>query len=188
MPGGQMDPNMNPQYFMKNNGMDSSMVGMNGMRPPSSHPTSGFNTTGMTPNQQQMAHQQQAQRQLATGNWQAGPNGNMIPGPNQGAPQQNVGQGTPQQRPMAPPAAPGATNGRTNPSSPQQNAAPPTPQQGNKAVPKKKNEAKETKAKVNFFALMDFFVEMLTLMTAGCKEGNRRNDWCYTVRRLRART
>jgi len=88
----------------------------------------------------------QGQRQQSVnGNWQAGPNGQMIPGP-QGGPQQVMGQGG-QQRPMAPPAAPAVTNGRTQPPSPQQNAAPPTPQQGNKAAPKKKNDAKDSKAK-----------------------------------------
>lgn len=158
MAGGQMDPNMNQQYFMKN-GMDPTMVGgamPNGMRPPSSHPAGGFNAQAMAANQMNMA--QQGQRQQPNGNWQAGPNGQMIPGPGQGGPQQVMGQGTPQQRPMAPPAAPGnVPNGRTQPSSPQQNAAPPTPQQGNKPNPKKKNDTKETKAKVNLFALMDFF-------------------------------
>jgi hypothetical protein len=94
----------------------------------------------------------------------------MVANPSQGAPQQIMG--TPPQRNMPPPMAPAANtnpNDRTQPSFPQ-TAAPPTPQQGNKANPKKKNETKETKAKVNFLALMDIFVEMLTLMTAGYKE------------------
>ncbi|PVH89217.1 hypothetical protein DL98DRAFT_402103, partial [Cadophora sp. DSE1049] len=143
LPGGQMDPNMNPQYF-KMNGMDPNMAGVmpNGMRPPSSHP-GGFNSQ-MTPQQMAMARQQQQQVQ----NWQ-GPNGQMIPQPAQGgAPQQNMG--TPQQRAMPPPSAPAANpaaNGRTQPPSPQQNPAPPTPSQTNKANPKKKAESKDSKAK-----------------------------------------
>ena len=147
MPGGQMDPNMAPQYF-KMNGMDPNMVGAmpNGMRPPSSHPGGGFNGQ-MTP--QQMAMAQQRQQAVANANWQTGPNGQMMPGPNQGGPQQPMGQGTPQQRAMPPPSAVPAgngANGRTQPSSPQQGAAPPTPSQGNKANPKKKNDSKENKA------------------------------------------
>jgi len=143
LPGGQMDPNMNPQYF-KMNGMDPNMAGVmpNGMRPPSSHP-GGFNSQ-MTPQQMAMARQQQQQVQ----NWQ-GPNGQMMPQPAQGgAPQQNMG--TPQQRAMPPPSAPAANpaaNGRTQPPSPQQNPAPPTPSQSNKANPKKKAESKDSKAK-----------------------------------------
>ena len=53
--------------------------------------------------------------------------------------------GTPQQRPMAPPAVPAAAqapNGRTQPSSPQQTPAPPTPSQAKKTNPKTKKEAK----------------------------------------------
>ncbi|KAK0103986.1 hypothetical protein ONS96_005091 [Cadophora gregata f. sp. sojae] len=143
LPGGQMDPNMNPQYF-KMNGMDPNMAGVmpNGMRPPSSHP-GGFNGQ-MTPQQMAMARQQQQQVQ----NWQ-GPNGQMMPQPaSGGAPQQNMG--TPQQRAMPPPSAPAANpaaNGRTQPPSPQQNPAPPTPSQTNKANPKKKAESKDSKAK-----------------------------------------
>lgn len=142
-----MDPNMAPQYF-KMNGMDPNMVGAmpNGMRPPSSHP-GGFVNGNMTT--QQMAMAQQQRQAAANTNWQTGPNGQIIPGPNQGQPPQPMGQGTPQQRAMPPPSAVpagSAANGRTQPSSPQQGAAPPTPQQGNKAAPKKKNDAKETKA------------------------------------------
>jgi len=149
----QMDPNMNPQYFVKN-GMDPNMAMPNGMRPPSSHPP-GFSAQGMTPNQMLIAQQAQQQR---NGNWQ-GPNGQMMPG--QGGPQQPMpqGQGTPQQRPMPPPAAPGAvTNGRTQPPSPQQNTnAPPTPQQGNKPNPKKtKTDAKDAKSKVNCLCVRAF--------------------------------
>ncbi|KAF8854160.1 hypothetical protein BDZ45DRAFT_706695 [Acephala macrosclerotiorum] len=151
LPGGPMDPSMNPQYFNKMNGMDPNMVaGMpNGMRPPSSHPGGAFN--GMTPQQISMARQQQAQQQQAVQNqWQAGPNGQMMPQPGaQGPPQQNMG--TPQQRNMPPPSVPAAgaaTNGRAT-SSPQQNPAPPTPSQTNKANPKKKaaTESKDSKAK-----------------------------------------
>jgi hypothetical protein len=152
MPGGQMDPNMSQQYFMKNGGMDPNMMPSN-MRPPSSHP-GGFNP-GMTPNQMQMAQQSSRQQQA---NWQNGQNGQMMTGPNQGGPQQPMGQGTPQQRPMPPPAAPVATtNGRTQPSSPQQNAAPPTPSQSNKAAPKKKADTKDAKTKVNLFALNGYY-------------------------------
>lgn len=148
LPGGPMDPNMNPQYFAKMNGMDPNMVGggmPNGMRPPSSHPGGGF-PQQMTP--QQIAMARQAQQQAAQG-WQPGPNGQMMPQPNPGAPQQAMG--TPQQRAMPPPSAPAtgaAANGRTQPSSPQQGAAaPPTPQQTNKGNPKKKAESKDSKAK-----------------------------------------
>jgi hypothetical protein len=61
----------------------------------------------------------------------------------------------------------GMRGGRTQPPSPQQNTAPPTPSQSNKANPKKKAESKDSKAKVYSIALNRFFVEMLTLMTAG---------------------
>lgn len=188
MAGAQMDPNMSQQYFLKN-GMDPNMVGAmpNGMRPPSSHPAGGFNAQGMAPNPMSMVQQAQRQQNV-NGNWQAGPNGQMMPIPAQGGPQQTMGQGTPQQRPMPPPAAPAAANGRTQTSSPQQNVAPPTPQQTNKANPKKKNDGKETKAKVNIFALIYYLVEMLTLMTAGYKEGKRHNHWCYAFRRVSTRT
>jgi hypothetical protein len=186
MPGGQMDPNMAAPYFkMTNGGMDPNMVGAmqaNRMQPPpSSHP-GGFQNA-LTPQQAAMVRQQ---ANNANGQW---PNGQMMPGPNQGAPQQNIaGPGTPQQRqmpPPAPPAAGAAANGRA-PSSPQQSAAPPTPQQGNKANPsKKKNESKETKAKVIHYCVKwSFFVEMLTLITADYKEGICRKPqrWCYTIR------
>ncbi|CAD6440371.1 6f878186-cc7d-4dcd-94b6-b3f306503f3c [Sclerotinia trifoliorum] len=136
--GGQMDGGMNPQFY-KIDGMNGNMM-QNGMRPPSSHP--GFNPQGMSQQQIMMARQQ-------AGNWQNGPNGGapMVANPSQGPPQ---AMGTPQQRNMPPPAAPAnaGVNGRTQPSSPQgSTAAPPTPQQSNKANPKKKNEAKETKTK-----------------------------------------
>lgn len=147
LPGSQMDPNMNPQYF-KMNGMDPNMVGgmPNGMRPPSSHPGGNFNNGGMTQQQQMMAARQAQQSQVQ--NWPTGPNGPMMAQPVQGGPQQNMG--TPQQRAMPPPSAPAnvATNGRTQPPSPQQNPAPPTPSQTNKANPKKKAETKDSKAKV----------------------------------------
>ncbi|TVY58290.1 Transcriptional activator somA [Lachnellula cervina] len=143
--GGAMDPNMDPKFYPMN-GMNPNMVpgGMpNGMRPPSSHPGAAFSS--------QMAQQQMAMaaRQQGGQNWQAGPNGQMVPQPNQGGPQQNMG--TPRQGAMPPPSAPAANptaNGRTQPSSPQQGtAAPPTPSQTNKANPKKKNETKSEKAK-----------------------------------------
>jgi hypothetical protein len=153
MPGTQMDPNMSQQYFMKN-GMDPNMVGAmpNGMRPPSSHPAGGFNPQGMAANQMTMA--QQAQRQQSVNGAWPGQNGQMMAGQPQGGPQQ-MGQNTPQQRPMPPPAAPGVVaNGRTQPSSPQQNAQPPTPQPSNKNNPKKgKGDTKDSKAKVNPIAL-----------------------------------
>ncbi|KUJ18053.1 uncharacterized protein LY89DRAFT_36187 [Mollisia scopiformis] len=151
LPGGPMDPTMNPQYFNKMNGMDPNMVagmGPNGMRPPSSHPGGAFNQ--MTPQQMMARQQQQAQQQAVQNQWQTGPNGQMIPQPGaQGPPQQNMG--TPQQRNMPPPSVPAggaAANGRAT-SSPQQNAAPPTPSQVNKANPKKKaaTESKDSKAK-----------------------------------------
>lgn len=138
MPGGQMDPSMNPQF----NGMNGLNMMPNGMRPPSSHPA-GFNGQ-MTPQQQQMVMARQAQQQSQAANgWQAGPNGaQMMPQGSQGPPQQ---MGTPQQRAMPPPSAPtagAAGAGRTQPSSPQQQgAAPPTPSQSNKANPKAKKDA-----------------------------------------------
>ena len=144
--GGQMDPNgMNQPYF--NGGMQ------NGMRPPSSHPAAG--RFQMTPQQMAMAQQQQVG---AVQGWQNGPNGQMMPQQGvQGGPQN---MGTPQQRAMPPPSAPAAgaaANGRTQPSSPQQNAAPPTPSQTNKANPKKKNESKDSKAKVYSIAFNGYF-------------------------------
>ncbi len=194
IPGGNpMDPSINPQYFkIGNNGIDPNMSGAmaNGMRPPSSHP-GGFNGQ-MTPQQLAMARQQQMQQGATVQNWQNGQNGQMMPQGAQGAPQQNMG--TPQQRAMLPPSAPAAgaaANGRPQPPSPQQNAAPPTPSQTNKANPtKKKAEPKDNKAKVYSIAFNGFFVEMLTLMTAGCKEGIRRKPqrWCNTVRRQRDRS
>lgn len=161
-PGGGMGymPGMDQPYFNngKINGMDPNMVAVgmpNGMRPPpSSHPGPGF-PPNMTQQQAVMARnmaqqQQQQQAQAAQqGGWQ-GPNGQMGQPP-QGTPQQQ-NMGTPQQRAMPPPSAPSAgpaANGRT-PSSPQQGAAPPTPQQANKAITKKKTEAKDSKAKVYF--------------------------------------
>jgi hypothetical protein len=149
MAGGQMDASMAANQYFKMSGMDPNMPGAmpNGMRPPSSHP-GGFN--GQI-NPQMAAIAAQRQQQVAAGaNWQPGPNGpnaQMMPGPNQG-PQQQMNQGTPQQRGMPPPSAPAAAaaNNRTQPSSPQQGAAPPTPQQGTKAISKKKNDGKETKA------------------------------------------
>lgn len=182
MTGAQMDPNMAAPYFNPN-----MVAGMqNNMRPPpSSHP--GF-TNQLTPQQLQMARQQNANP-----NWQGAQNGQMMPGANPAAPQQNMaGPGTPQQRQMPPPAAPAAaaaTNGRA-PGSPQQGAAPPTPQQSNKPNPKKKADAKDTKAKVNPFCTdTPLFLEMLTLMAAGYKEGLSRQSYCwrYTVRRFEPR-
>ncbi|EHK99933.1 putative LisH domain-containing protein [Glarea lozoyensis 74030] len=159
MPGNPMDPNnMNPKFYQMNGGMDPNMVAanmQNGMRPPSSHP-GGFNPLAQQQMQMQQAQrqqvavaQQQAQQQQANGqNW-VGPNGQqMVSQPSQGAPQQNIG--TPrQQNQMPPPSAPAGAvaNGRTQPSSPQSVAAPPTPNQANKANPKKKPDAKDTKAK-----------------------------------------
>ncbi|KAF4629675.1 hypothetical protein G7Y89_g8470 [Cudoniella acicularis] len=155
LPGNPMDPNLNPKFYQMN-GMDPNMVGggmPNGMRPPSSHPAGAFNNPmaqqQMMARQHQQAQQAQAQQQAGGQNWQAGPNGQMAQQPNQGASQQNMG--TPRQGAMPPPSAPAAgaaTNGRTQPSSPQQGtAAPPTPQQTNKAAPKKKTEPKDAKAK-----------------------------------------
>lgn len=151
MPG-QLDPNMNPQFYnkMTGNGMDPNVAGamQNGMRPPNPHP--GVFQNGMTQQQMMIARQQQMQQQGgAVPNWTQGPNGQMIPQGAQGAPQQNMG--TPQPRSMPPPSAPATgpvANGRTQPPSPQQNPAPPTPSQTNKANPKKKPEAKDNKAKV----------------------------------------
>ena len=147
--GGPMDPNAMGQQFF-NGGMP------NGMRPPSSHPAPGRFNNQITPQQMAMAQQQQAG---GVQNWQNGPNGQMMPQQGvQGAPQQNMG--TPQTRAMPPPSAPAAgaaATGRTQPSSPQQNAAPPTPSQTNKANPKKKNESKDSKAKVYSIAFNGYF-------------------------------
>jgi len=177
MQGGQMDPNMNPQYFKMTNGMDPNMVA--NMRPPSSHPGGGFNPQ-MTSQQQQMviARQQQAQQAqqqhqqaAAVQNWQqAGPNGQMMQQQAQGGPPQQA-MGTPQQRAMPPPpavAAGPAANGRTQPPSPQQNPAqPPTPSQANKANPKKKNETKDSKAKVYSIAFKWIFSRNVDIDDSG---------------------
>lgn len=167
---GNMDPSMNPQYFkIGNNGMDPNMARAmpNGMQPPSSHP-GGFQN-GMTTQQMAMTRQQQMQQGAAVQqNWTNGPNGQMMPQGAQGAPQQNMG--TPQQRAMPPPSAPAtgaATNGRTQPPSPQQNAAPPTPSQANKANPKKKAESKDSKAKVYSIALNGFFCRNVDIDDSG---------------------
>jgi hypothetical protein len=173
MPGGPMDPNgMNPQYFKMNGGMDPNMVSSmpNGMRPPSSHPAAGRFNNQMTPQQQMvMAQQQQQQQAGGVQNWPNGPNGQMMPQPGaQGTPQQTMG--TPQQRAMPPPSAPAtgaAANGRTQPPSPQQNAAPPTPSQTNKANPKKKNESKDSKAKVYSIALNGYFCGNVDIDNSG---------------------
>jgi len=170
LPGAGMDPNnVDPKFYPQMNGMNPGMVpgGMpNGMRPPSSHPGGGFG--GQMNQQQMMARQQQGQ------NWQ-GPNGQMVPQPNQGAPQQNMG--TPRQGAMPPPSAPAAnanTNGRTQPSSPQQTtAAPPTPSQTNKANPKKKGETKSEKAKVYSIALNVFFCRNVDIDDSGHKRRDR---------------
>jgi hypothetical protein len=156
--GGPMDPNgMAQQYF--NGGIP------NGMRPPSSHPAGRFNNQ-MTPQQMAMAQQQQAG---GVQNWQNGPNGQMMPQQGvQGAPQQNMG--TPQQRAMPPPSAPAtgaAANGRTQTNSPQQNAAPPTPSQTNKVNPKKKNESKDSKAKVYSIAFNGYFCGNVDIDNSG---------------------
>jgi hypothetical protein len=166
--GGTMDPSMNPQYF-KMNGMDPNMVGgmQNGMRPPSSHPGGGFGAQ-VTP-QQQMAMVRAQQAANGQQNWQNGPNGQVMPQPPQGAPQQQ-NMGTPQQRAMLPPSAPAAgaaANGRTQPSSPQLNAAPPTPQQTNKPPPKKKTESKDTKTKVYSIALNGYFCRNVDIDDSG---------------------
>lgn len=139
---GGMDPNLDPKFYQMNGMAQNMMPGAmtNGMRPPSSHPGGAF--AGQM-NPQQMAIARQGQ------NWQQGPNGQMVPGPNQATPQQNMG--TPRQGAMPPPSAPAANanaNGRTQPSSPQQApAAPPTPSQTNKANPKKKADKKADNAK-----------------------------------------
>jgi hypothetical protein len=185
MQGAQMDPNMAAPYF-KMNGMDPNMVGgmPNNMRPPSSHP--GF-TNQLTPQQLQMARQQNA-----NANWQGAQNGQMMPGANPGAPQQNMGgPGTPQQRQMPPPAAPAAataTNGRA-PGSPQQGAAPPTPQQANKPNPKKKNETKDSKAKVNPYCTDEFsFVGNVDIDGSGLQRRDPPPILMPVLRRLLNRT
>ncbi|KAF3359401.1 hypothetical protein VDGD_05618 [Verticillium dahliae] len=141
-----MDPSMAPNFFSKDmQNIGGNMVPgahMNGMRPHNGHPGQPFNGPQMNP-QQMMAARQQQQQGAPGGNpagqWQAAPNGQMVPpGPI---------QGTPQQRAMPPPSAPGPNTNRTNTSSPQQAAAaPPTPSQTNKAAPKKK-DTKNAKSK-----------------------------------------
>lgn len=149
--GGNMDPNMAPNFFKGMPGADGNMVAaaqMNGMRPPSSHPAQHFN--GQMNQQQMMAARQQQQAQAANGpqmQWQGGPNGNPMGGPQ--GPQGQPVQGTPQQRSMPPPSAPAVANAnqRNQTASPQvANAAPPTPQQSTKANPKKK-DTKNSKGK-----------------------------------------
>lgn len=179
MPGGPMDPTMNPQYFNKMDGMNPNMVpGMNpaGMRPPSSHPGGAFNS--MTPQQMALARQQQQQaQQVAQGQWPAGgPNGQMMQQPNAQGPPQQQNMGTPQQRNMAPPAVPAAgaaANGRAT-SSPQQNPAPPTPSQTNKANPKKKaaTESKDSKAKV-YFCVKWIFCRNVDIDDSGLQRRDR---------------
>jgi hypothetical protein len=177
MQGNPMDPNMNPKFYQMN-GMDPNMVAAgipNGMRPPSSHP-GAFNNNPLAQQQQlqmqqrqQAVQQQQAQQQANGQNW-TGPNGQMVGQPNQGTPQQQIG--TPrQQNQMPPPSAPAGgavVNGRTQPSSPQQGtAAPPTPNQGNKANPKKKPDAKDTKAKVISIAFKWIFCRNVDIDDSG---------------------
>ena len=141
---GQMPPEMLQAAMKFDPGMG---VGPNGqmMRPPSSHP--GFPNGPITP--QQMEAMQRAQAQ----NGGRMPNGVTWPQGSQGQapmmPQVSQAQqpmGTPQQRAMLPPQGPptvATINGRASP--PTQPAAPPTPQQGNKAAPKGKKDAKETR-------------------------------------------
>lgn len=143
--GAHMEQPMAPGY---------NMVGpqMSGMRTPGPHPGMQFNGP-MNTQLMANARQQQAAAAAAAGQggppmqWQqqpGAPNGGQMGGP-QGPPAQQV-QGTPQQRSMPPPSAPGAipaaanTNQRTQTASPQTGtAAPPTPQQSAKANPKKKD-------------------------------------------------
>jgi hypothetical protein len=141
--GGQIDPTAAPNFFGGGKGMNNmegnmAAVGMNGMRPPSSHP--GQFNGQMNPQQMMQARQQAQQAQQGVPQmqqWQqGGPNGNQM------GPQGQQLQGTPQQRAMPPPSAPGAANAtqRTQTASPQtSNAAPPTPSQSAKAAPKKKD-------------------------------------------------
>lgn len=150
--GNHVDPNSMQQPFFKNMEGMGGQAQMNGMRPPSSHPGQQFN-------QQQMmaaaARQQQQQQQGGPGTpgqWQQGPNGQMVP---QNMQQGQQMQGAAQQRSMPPPSAPAATaaaaanaNNRTTASPQQPNAAPPTPNQSTKAAPKKK-ETKAQKEKVS---------------------------------------
>ncbi|KAG5999324.1 hypothetical protein E4U43_002134 [Claviceps pusilla] len=154
--GSQVDPNMAPHFFKS--GVEGTMAAaaaqaqMNGMRPPSSHPSQPFNgqmnpQQMMAARQMQQSHGQPGQQpggQGAPGQWQQGPNGQVqVP---QGMPQNQQLQGTPQQRSMPPPSAPvvaaNSVNNRTTASPQQPAAAPPTPSQATKAAPKKK----ETKA------------------------------------------
>ena len=182
MPNG-MDPNMAPHFFKGNmNGMEGNMVqpGMNGnMRPPSSHPGQPFN--GQMNPQMMAARQAQQQQQQQGGpggpqmQWQAGPNGANPMVQQQGP--QGPGQGTPQQRAMPPPSAPGPggnANARTQPSSPAvSNAAPPTPQQGNKPNPKKKDsKAGEKKVSRRRFASFVRGTDDANLQAAAQKKAN----------------
>lgn len=147
--GGQMPPDMQPQYFnaqMKAMADGMGGVGPNGvmMRPPSSHP--GFNGQPGNPQQLEAMARMQASGRMQNGNWQ-GPQGQAPMMQQITQPQQSQQLGTPQQRNAMPPPQPppvgGVSNGRTQPSSPQQPAAPPTPQQSNKANPKGKKDSKE---------------------------------------------
>jgi hypothetical protein len=167
MPGGQMDSNVAAPYFHLNMVADLQ----NNMRPPSSY--TGF-TSQLTPQQMAMARQQNANVTS-----QGGQIGQMMPGANSAAPQQNTAvPRTPQQRHTPPPAvlaAVATTNGRAPES--QQGATPPTPRQANKPNPKKKNGTRVTKAKVNPYCTdCPLFLKMLTLMAVGYKEGLRRQS------------
>jgi hypothetical protein len=141
MPDGPMDPSMTAPYINPN-----TPAGIqNNMRPPSSYKRF---TKKLTPQQMAIARQQNP-----NANGQSGQSARIIPGANQGAPQQNMASPGMPQRQMPPPAALAAaltTDGRAR-GSPRQGAALLTPQKANKPNPRKKNNTKDTKAKVSLF-------------------------------------
>lgn len=151
---GQMPADMNGAFFnMK--GMPDSVVGPNGMRPPSSNPAySGPQVPQpMDAISRAQAGQPNAPNRMPSGNWPQGPQGQPMVPPQQ--PGQAQPAGTPQERnPMPPPQAPSAaagnSTGRTQTSSPQPGApAPPTPQQSTKSAPKSRKEGNEKARKAS---------------------------------------
>lgn len=130
----QMAPEMFQQMKM-NDGIVGA--GLNGMRPPSSHPqyNGQFN-----PQHMETIRRQQSGQMPTNGNWQQGPQGQapMMQQPPQN--QQQASVGTPQQGSMPPPSGT-TTNGR--PASPASSAAPATPSQTSRPNPKARKDGKE---------------------------------------------
>ena len=177
--GGQMPPDMQPQFFnaqMKAMADGMGGVGPNGvmMRPPSSHP--GFNGQPGNPPQLEAMARMQASGRMQNGNWQ-GPQGQAPMMQQMSQAQQPQQLGTPQQRNAMPPPQPppvgGVTNGRTQPSSPQQPAAPPTPQQSNKGNPKGKKDSKEPRKVITRINSGSAIMTNVLLFASGLRRRDR---------------